>query len=177
MGSSLNFNVSPTAASQYMVPAGGSGAGMVDVVNDFSWTLNKSSTLRRDVPYIELTEYQQTNGAVVANILYYYRVIGNAIPNINSLAGQNQDPTDVFKMKYIADPTGFVYKLPYFAQQRIARYNTFSDQDNQNPFGRVGESIFNNFSKGSNLFQFLPAFADVIIGTPSACSGVNTFCK
>ena len=48
------------------------GNGVIDIINDYSWTLSPQSA-RDTVPYVTLTEYQQTTAQLLASIAYYYK--------------------------------------------------------------------------------------------------------
>lgn len=112
--------------------------GLIDVVNDMSWTLSPISS-RKDVPYVELTEYQQTTGQLLAALVYYGRVLGNVIENGLGTIIEPDDPEEVYKYKYFAQPTGFSYRLPYFNPQKISRGNTFGADES--PFAGIGAGI------------------------------------
>jgi hypothetical protein len=128
MASSVEYKQSESN-SKFYEPAGGAGDGLIDVVNDMPWTLSPISS-RKDVPYIELTEYQQTTGQLIASLIYYGRVINNfsSIGADTFLA--NDDPEAVYRYKYFAEPTGFRYRLPYFNDKKITRGNEFGSEDN-----------------------------------------------
>lgn len=102
--------------------------GLIDVVKDMPWTLSPISS-RRDVPYIELTEYQQTTGQLIASLIYYGRVIGNIAKDKSGAILNPDDPEEVYRYKYFAEPTGFRYRLPYFNNKKIARGNTFGSEE------------------------------------------------
>jgi len=121
-------------SSRFMKPA--NGAGFIDVVKDFSWTLSPTFP-RKDVPYIELIEYQQTAGKIIASILYFARVLPGLIQNPSQLISGPKDPADVFQLKYIAEPTGFSYRFPYFDTKRVSRNTEFSYEDGKNPFSEL----------------------------------------
>ena len=110
--------------------------GLIDVVNDMPWTLSPISS-RKDVPYVELTEYQQTTGQLIAALIYYGRVLGNVIKDGFKTTIEPDDPEEVYKYKYFAEPTGFRYRLPYFNTQKISRGNTFGSEES--PFTGIGE--------------------------------------
>ena len=129
----LDYKVSEKS-SRFMVPAGGSGN--IDVVNDFSWTKSPKFA-RKDVPYIEMTEYQQTTGKLIASLLYYTRLY-NTTGLTNAVLG-NTNPQDVFKLKYIAEPTGFSYRFPYFSPHRAARATSFPEEDHKGPFTEMSK--------------------------------------
>jgi hypothetical protein len=154
--------------SFFLQPDG--GTGVVDVVNQFSWTLNPSQS-RFDVPTITFTEYQQQAGAIIASILYLGRVIGNAVDDLPSLYTAPANKSDVYKLKYIAEPTGFIYNFPYFNSKKFSRSTGFGADDGSHPFkallnigrhqaGFRGRGLF---SIGS-IFGDLPALIDAGLG-------------
>jgi hypothetical protein len=104
------------------------GDGLIDVVNDMPWTLSPISS-RRDVPYIELTEYQQTTGQLIASLVYYARVLDKVTSTNLKIIIEPDDPEEVYRYKYFAEPTGFRYRLPYFNNKKIARGNTFGSEE------------------------------------------------
>jgi len=124
MASTVKY-IQSESNSKFYEPAGGAGDGLIDVVNDMPWTLSPISS-RKDVPYIELTEYQQTTGQLIASLIYYGRVINNL--DAKALLATD-DPEAVYRYKYFAEPTGFRYRLPYFNPKKITRGNEFGSED------------------------------------------------
>lgn len=111
--------------SRFLTPM--EGVGNIDVVSDMSWTLSPKSA-RKDVPYVRLTEYQQTTGQLIAAIIYYGRVASRIInQGIGTVAQADRDPFDVYKYKYFAEPTGFSYKFPYFNVKKTSLINQFGE--------------------------------------------------
>ena len=104
------------------------GDGIINVVKDMPWTLSPISS-RRDVPYIELTEYQQTTGQLIASLVYYSRVINNINKNGLGTVLKPDNPEEVYRYKYFAEPTGFKYILPYFNNKKLTRGNTFGSEE------------------------------------------------
>jgi hypothetical protein len=132
----LDFDIDTTTNSRFLRPKSGRVAN-VDVVNDFAWTLSPKSA-RTDVPYASLTEYQQTTGQLVASFAYYQRVVSSvATQGVEALNSSPTDPTEVFRGKYIATPTGFVYRFPYFSSQKHRRTTNFSGESSESPFKDV----------------------------------------
>lgn len=125
MASSVKYTQSD-ANSKFYEPV---GDGLIDVVSDMPWTLSPISS-RRDVPYIELTEYQQTTGQLIASLIYYGRVINNFNNGTSKSVLEPDDPEEVYRYKYFAEPTGFRYRLPYFNPKKMARGNTFGSEEN-----------------------------------------------
>lgn len=133
------------------------GLGIVDVVNDYPWTLSPKES-RRDAPRAYLKEYQQNGGQLIAAIVYYGRVLNQGINEGvgNTLLGAS-DASEVYKYKYIAEPTGWEYSLPFFSTQHTSRSNGFGYEDGQNPFNSLialGDSMlgYNAGTKGITAF-------------------------
>lgn len=126
MASTVKY-IKSDADSKFYKPMDDSD-GLIDVVRDMPWTLSPISS-RRDVPYIELTEYQQTTGQLIASLIYYGRVIGNIAKDKSGAILNPDDPEEVYRYKYFAEPTGFRYRLPYFNNKKIARGNTFGSEE------------------------------------------------
>lgn len=165
----VQYKISDTN-SKFLQPT---GDGTIDVVNDYSWTLSPKSA-RTQVPYIELVEYQQTAGQLIASILYFARLLSN--PNaLNGLITAAKNPADVYQLKYIAEPTGFRYKMPYFNPKKFSRTTEFPFEDGQSPFASLvglGKQAAGFGGKNANgilslggLFGRLPAFAEAAVGT------------
>ena len=163
-----------TNSSKFLQP---SGNGQLDVVNDFSWTLSPKES-RANVPYAQVTEYQQTAGQLIASVIYYSKVIQGAMANgASELIQGPKDPADIYKFKYFAVPTNFVYRFPYFNQKNGSRTNQFGNDDNQSPFAGVmslGKEIigFGRYAHGSHgmrdfigtAFGSVPALASAAVG-------------
>lgn len=124
---SLQYTISKSD-SRFLEPIGG---GRVDVVNDFAWTKSPKSA-RADVPYVDLIEYQQTTGQLGASLLYYSRIAATIVGGSGSVFAPT-DPASVYQYKYLAQPTGFSYRLPYFSSQKHNRHTSFTGES-QNPF-------------------------------------------
>ena len=141
--------------SRFLRPTG--NVGLVDVVNDFAWTLSPKDA-RQDVSRVFLKEFQQNGGQLIASILYYARLAGRTMNNgIGEALLSPSDPTEVYKFKYIADPTGWEYSFPFFSKSHTTRGNTFGYEDGKNPFSQlasVGQSLL-GYGKGSaKMFSF-----------------------
>jgi len=126
--------------SKYLEP---SGTGSIDVVNDYAWTKSPKNA-RADVPYASLKEYQQSTGQLGAALLYYSRVA--ATPTAKP--GDKYDPSAVYQNKYIATPTGFTYKFPFFSTKKFNRSSAFSGEDNNNPIEGAVPSFLEEFATG-----------------------------
>ncbi len=136
----LQYTIDTTGAgfgSRFLKPAG--GVGLVDVVNDFAWTLSPKDA-RRDVSRVYLKEFQQNGGQLIASILYYARLAGRTFENgISEGLLSPSDPAEVYKFKYIADPTGWEYSFPFFSQSHTSRGNSFGYEDGKNPFTQLAD--------------------------------------
>jgi hypothetical protein len=123
--------------SRFLRPTG--NVGLVDVVNDFAWTLSPKDA-RRDVSRVFLKEFQQNGGQLIASILYYARLAGRTLNNgVGEALWSPSDPAEVYKFKYIADPTGWEYSFPFFSQSHTTRGNTFGNGDQKNPFAQLAD--------------------------------------
>jgi hypothetical protein len=132
MASSVKYTKSD-ANSKFYKPMD-DGDGLIDVVNDMPWTLSPISS-RKDVPYIELTEYQQTTGQLIASLIYYARVLDKVSSTNLKTVLEPDDPEEVYRYKYFAEPTGFRYRLPYFNPKKMTRGNTFGSEES--PFASL----------------------------------------
>lgn len=115
----------------------------VDIVNDFAWTLSPKES-REDVPYAHLIEYQQKAGQLIAGMAYYYLLYNQGILNPFNT---DEDPASSYKYKFIADPTGWSYRFPYFSKQHTTRKNSFGYEQSDNPFSSL-------MNIGSQLISF-----------------------
>lgn len=128
----LQYDDSGTSSgSRFLKPKG--GAGLVNVVEDFAWTLTPKNG-RTEVPTMRLVEYQQNGGQLIASLLYYARLTNRAFSGDANIVGTDSDPSEAYKFKYIADPTGWRYDLPFFSTTHTSRTNSFGYTDGQNPF-------------------------------------------
>lgn len=112
------------------------GNGDINVIDNMAWTLSPPSS-RMDVPYIELVEYQQTTGQLIAAIAYYGRVFTQLDKRGLDALTEPDDPLKVYQYKYFAEPTNFVYRIPYFNPKKLARTNTFGSDEN--PFSGIAQ--------------------------------------
>jgi hypothetical protein len=126
---SLDYKISDSD-SKYLEPK---NSGTVDVINDFQWTLSPKNA-RIEVPTAIITEYQQTAGQLIASIIYYSKVVQGISNGSSGFLSGPKDPGEVYKFKYLAKPTGFVYNFPYFHNKNTMRSSTFDYEDGQSPF-------------------------------------------
>lgn len=101
---------------------GDKGLSLVDVKNEYSWTLNDKSS-RTDVPAIFLIEYQITGGQIQNAVNYWQKNLslqtGEGIANAITEQGHGETAdTNPYQGLYKAAPTGFSYLLPYFSSFR-----------------------------------------------------------
>jgi len=167
----LQYEIANDKDSRFLRPTRG---GNVDVVNDFAWTLSPKSA-RVDTPYAHLVEYQQTTGQLMASIVYYSRIASNFQRD-----GFNpKDPTEVFNFKYIAEPTGFSYRFPYFATQKHSRSTDFSGESTESPFDKIhdlGKNILGFGSeRGHGLFNTVLALGAKVAATAEIAKSVVDF--
>ena len=149
MADPIQYKISDTNKSRVYTPSSG-GTQIIDVLNDYPWTLSPRSA-REDVPCVRLKEYQQTTGQLIAAIVYYSRVANNLNNDIVSVLDQS-DALDVYRYKFLAQPTGFEYCFPYFNPKKISRGNAFG-QDTS-PFAGIkafGKDVkaFGNPTRGA----------------------------
>lgn len=141
----IQYEISTASESRFLKPTG--NVGMVNVVNDFAWTLSPKES-RGDVPYVQLKEFQQNGGQLIASILYYARLANNtATKGVYDGLWNPSDPSEAYKFKYIADPTGWEYQFPFFSTTHTSRSNSFGYADGQNPFSK-----FTDF--GQKMLEF-----------------------
>lgn len=105
------------------------GNGDINVIENMAWTLSPILPDDNDVPYVELKEYQQTTGQLIAALAYYGRVFTRIEREGAKAFTEPDDPLEVYKYKYFAEATGFTYVLPYFNPKKLARTNTFGSEE------------------------------------------------
>jgi hypothetical protein len=132
MADPIQYKISDTNKSRVYAPSSG-GTQIIDVWNDYPWTLSPKSA-RADVPYVKLKEYQQTTGQLIAAIVYYSRVANTLNNDLVAVLDQD-DALEVYRYKFLAQPTGFEYKFPYFNPKKITRGNTFGSDES--PFASL----------------------------------------
>ena len=136
----MAFNISYKESSdnsRFYIPTNDSG--IIDVLRGMAWTGSPQSS-RADVPYVVLTEFQQSTGQLIASILYYSRMIEEQ--GISALKiWEKADTVDLYKNKYFGTPTGFRYILPYFNKANINRVTTFTGDDVESPFAEISQYL------------------------------------
>jgi hypothetical protein len=168
----IDYKISDSNKSRVYVPA--AGTGVIDVLRDMPWTLSPSES-RLDVPSVTITEYQQTTGQLIAAIVYYSRIANQLNNDFTSLLDQ-QDALEVYRYKFLSQPTGFKYVLPYFNPKRISRGNTFgSDKSAFTDLISLGREIKSNpfFKSPESKLSVGSAFAASLgAGTAFGKAGV-----
>jgi len=83
-------------------------SGEVDIVRDYSWAVSNSKLFsRKEVPYIQITEFQQSRSSILQSIEHWWKQ-GTVITT-----GQVQDP---YSSMYAVDMTnhGNIYIMPFY---------------------------------------------------------------
>jgi len=136
MAFNISYKESPEN-SRFYIPT--EDSGIIDVLRGMAWTGSPQSS-RADVPYVVLTEFQQSTGQLIASILYYSRMIEEQ--GISDLkVWEKADTVDLYKNKYFGTPTGFRYILPYFNKANINRGTSYTGDDAESPFAKVSEAL------------------------------------
>jgi len=114
------------------------GEELQDILKKYPWTIS-SKWDRTDIPYIQLKEHKITGGQIQKQLSFYAKGIYGVGQNLTELAlgtgGADADILDVYKEIFPRDPTGFVYKFPYFAK---AYYELSTPQWQQ--FDKIGQA-------------------------------------
>lgn len=85
-------------------------AGLIDVVDDFAWTLSPKEA-RQETPCIQLVEFQLRSSALLAAFNRWSFAIGNTK---DAIQGKENSNFPYYGL-YPAKKTGFWYSLPYFS--------------------------------------------------------------
>ncbi len=100
--------------------ASANGTNVYDIVKDYDWTLTPSNK-RNDVPYIELTEFEQDIAGIYAELDYW---LANAVDVLS------QQPSDnPYKNLYHAVATKTSFKLPYFGTSHHNVQQSWTDSE------------------------------------------------
>jgi hypothetical protein len=136
--------------SQAMTPT---GSGIIDVVNDFTWTLSNN---KEEVPVAYVTEYQINSGQLLAGLYYYTKqskdVIGSSISSLENLGQaivRGPVTEDPYKFMYFATPTKFNYAFPWLGGDKFSRTNSFSEGDSHKGMSEIGKQAIGYGSRGS----------------------------
>jgi hypothetical protein len=146
--------------SAVMVPTGN---GLIDVVNDYTWTLSNN---KNEVPTATLKEYQINSGQLLAGIYYYSKQLAGirsstSVSNLGRGGGAVKNP---YEFMYFATPTNFTYSLPYLDGQKFGRTSTFSDSEGKSGLGEIGKTVagYGSDRQGSTRLEgFINKFRDI----------------
>jgi len=97
-----------TAAGTFR-PGPEAGDGTIDVRTDYYWTLTPPVG-RKEIPYIQLTEYEVNETTISNQVQFYTEGIANGFAGTGVLA-----PYEGLFPKSDENATGFVYKLPFYS--------------------------------------------------------------
>jgi len=159
----IDYKISEDNKSRVYVPKKDSD-GLINVVRDMPWTLSPIDS-RGDVPVVKLKEFQQTTGQLIGAIAYYSRIANQLDKDVTSLLDQ-QNALDVYRYKFLSQPTKFEYIFPYFNSKRVTRGNTFGSD----------ESAFSDLiSLGRDIKSFKSLNSKISVGSTFAASlGAST---
>lgn len=122
---------------------------LINVVNDFSWTLTPTNSLaRKEAPFIILREFLQLDTQLNQCLLPYGREpiinplpefrtgaafagIGDVVATLGGiLEGISLEPNQLYKGLFDHyTPTNFIYKLPFFTEEYFSIQNNWSGVD------------------------------------------------
>jgi hypothetical protein len=166
-----DFDLFTIDASNPARPAKPAGDSFIDVVREYSWTLNERES-REDVPYMLLWEYQITGGQLQQAANYWMKNLTlDAVSDVLNAALGNDLKEDAknnpYQGLYRAEPTGFSYSLPYFDLKRRSLDNAWSDDTAfEQAMASVGQILTHSgFLKGAlGTAQTVKAFGGAVIG-------------
>jgi len=107
-----------------------------DVIEDFNWTVSQMGSVRNEVPYVILREFQQTDAALIQSINFWYQQAKEVKSIGKSGFGAMANP---YKGLYYAQETGFLYKLPYYSDYHHTISNSWGD--NKGALGNLVDSV------------------------------------
>ncbi len=156
--------------SRFLKPKGN---GLVDVLNNYSWTHSKKE-YRDDQPYMIVTEYQLNSSQMLNNLYYLGFQIKDAFNRTQNAPQSNEsavlrassnalvegDFNGLYKGLYTVEPTGFNYRFPYFNTSMGGGANTFIEDSAENLFGvtfKTLRGLINPFT-----FSQFPGYGDEI---------------
>ena len=136
----IGFNTGSKSSMQLMGVGGGSNVGepidpdikdynYVNVTKEFTWTLNSERT---ETPRVILKEMEFATSSMMQQATY--QLTQFAAPLAGLLP---HDPLSMYDDLYVTYDSGFIYDLPYFADDALA---TGGNQWNRG--GKEGESLF-----------------------------------
>ncbi len=118
--------------SKALTPA---GDGIINVKDDFPWTLSNN---RAEVPFLQMKEYQQNTGQLLAGLNYYFRQVASG-----SIGGDQQgEDENPYKFLYLATPTKFEYVFPYLSSDKNNRSTTFANENMFEDFAKLGQTRY-----------------------------------
>lgn len=159
--------------TRVLSPASGN-ATTVDIVNDYAWTLSPKEA-RVDVPYARAIEYQQTTAQLLTTLYFWYKqgaaTIMNAADQLQNAANNGSfnglektsetiakgavdnnflmsDSTQPYKHLYVANPTNFVYRFPYFDTKKHSRNTSFGESKSNDALEQIAGAITGSVTKG-----------------------------
>ena len=153
--------------------------GNIDIISDSPWTKTPKGG-RIEVPALNFKEFSITEGQMVASIIYYSKIIQRAVGDstdfksaasgaYNEFTG-NTSPSDLYKYKYIAEPTKFTYRVPFFNSQKTSRSTSFGYEDNKSPFSSLsdlGSSVVEGFGSKTLTERFGRKYRDIAAIVPA----------
>jgi hypothetical protein len=132
---SKNFDSNYKGLANILTPE---SSGYIDIINNFPWTLTPQSSLAlKETPYIELTEFYLLESVINQLFLSYGIKVDNRIDLLNAFATTFGVPNKNASLLYEGlydhtNPTGFVYKFPYFTNMRNSISNSWKEKNMYN---------------------------------------------
>ena len=128
------------------------GAGLINVIKDYHWTLSK---IDEEIPYVWLREYKCLENQIKRQTEAFLTQAGNTAGQALEVFGVkkgNTNELEIYKELFPKDqPTGFAYKFPYFNknafQLSTPNWTALPDAGQalsnllSNTFGKVGETV------------------------------------
>ena len=157
------------------------GAGIVDVYSKLPWRSQTGpDPTELEIPYIMLTEFEIKLSGMLANLnTLYTDLFGKGTRGLK----------EIYKKLYVADPTNFVYKLPWLLPQGaslMSSQNKWSGDQSTNPFSGAGGMMSGLMdskppkpgekpSRGSQVGRYIGRLAaNVIKGSLPGVNGLDT---
>lgn len=155
------------------------GSGIIDVVNDFSWTLSNN---KAEVPVAYVTEYQINSGQLLAGMYYYAKQIKNTLTDtwdnlsLGLLERGGAATKDPYKFMYFATPTEFNYVFPWLGDTKFSRTNDFNTESGSTGLAEIGRNAISygntggrgKGKKGKGIANTFRGFAEILGGTGAA---------
>lgn len=169
------YTKSDETRSEVMVP---NGSGILDVVNDFTWTLSNN---KAEVPMAYVTEYQINSGQLLAGIYYYGKqvsdVFGGIEPSLGQLERGGPATKDPYQFMYFATPTGFNYVFPWLGSDKFSRSSEFSLESGSTGLSDIGKAALafpNATSEDRGIARNIRRFSETVAGITTGGSLVST---